>query len=382
MRVKKREILLLICVALIGSTSNVYGEPFNEQSPGMEIFNTLSEDGLTKWEIEERLGYSDRSESKFHSIYDYNIGSVEGELKVRYDDAYMLSADEITDNINEDTQVGRLLWKEKDVNSDKVYDYQIENLDDLNFESSLNEVLNDFQEVPSLIEIWPSNDDKDMGINYRDYPMYGERGTLFLIFENNQIAKGCNWQFEIPEGKTLSDYSVLICNCWLKNLNELLEVAENQKIDDTDDVVAKKIYISSLKALNNYYLKVFKEKNKKEMQIFDSALRNLYLISSGEGKGSFYSKICEWEDAVYEEDSQAEADKFVYDFLKIWRTSDKCKLTWDEIVSQDESEYHAAFCHQPVRFFEEVYDENLQIKNQKYIVMPYNPEEFDVESIL
>lgn len=45
---KKRGMLLLTCVALIGSTSNVYGESFNVQSPGMDIFNAANEDGLTK----------------------------------------------------------------------------------------------------------------------------------------------------------------------------------------------------------------------------------------------------------------------------------------------------------------------------------------------
>lgn len=56
MRVKKRGILLLTCAALIGSTSNVYGDSFNIQSPGMDIFNTFDEYGWDKQEIDLTLG--------------------------------------------------------------------------------------------------------------------------------------------------------------------------------------------------------------------------------------------------------------------------------------------------------------------------------------
>lgn len=97
---KKRGILLLI-VVMIGSTSNVYGETFNIQSQGMDIFNTLNEDGLNKQDVEAWLGHSKGTEEMFHAVYDYSLGCVDGELKVRYDDEYLLTMSKITDDIDE-----------------------------------------------------------------------------------------------------------------------------------------------------------------------------------------------------------------------------------------------------------------------------------------
>lgn len=59
---EKERDLLLTCAALIGSTSNVYGDSFNIQSPGMDIFNTFDEYGWDKQEIDLTLGQSRGSE--------------------------------------------------------------------------------------------------------------------------------------------------------------------------------------------------------------------------------------------------------------------------------------------------------------------------------
>lgn len=377
---KKRVLFLITCVLLEVSTLNVYGGSFNMQSPGMEIFNVLNEEGLTKQEVEEQLGVSDGSEKMFHSVYDYSLGGVDGELKVRYDDAYLLCADEPTDNIDENTQVGRLLWKEKNSDSEKIYKYQMEKMSDLNSECSLEEFLNIFSEVPSRMEKLSSEDFVDeMVIEYRNYPMYGEMGILRQVFSDDQTYEGGSWRFELSKGKKFSDYSFLICNCWLKNLKDLLDSVEIQDTKETDDYV-KENYILALRTLSNYYLKVFKEKDKREMKIFESALKNLYLIFSNQEAGIFEDKLYQWEEMV--EEKYFESDEIINQFMKIWKTTDECKLTWDQIIEQDDTEYHWGVRSQLVHFLDKVIDENKQIKSKKCIIVSYDPEEFDVENLI
>lgn len=223
---KKRDVLLLTVVMMIGSTSNVYGETFNTQSPGMDIFNTFDEYGLDKQEVDLILGKSKGSEEMFHAVYDYSLGNAEGELKVRYDDAYPLGISKITNNINEYTQVGRLFWKENEKYFPETYAYQIESLGDLDYDFWLDDTLETFQEVPAVIDNMISDDTEYTTIKYMNYPMFGKKGTLILTFEDEEIKKNSSWIFELPEGKTFSDYSEWICTSWLTAMSDIVELTE------------------------------------------------------------------------------------------------------------------------------------------------------------
>ena len=249
MRVKKRGILLQTCAALIGSTSNVYGDSFNIQSPGMDIFNTFDEYGWDKQEIDLTLGQSRGSEEMFHAVYDYSLGDVDGELKVRYNDAYPLGMSKITNNIGKYTQVGRFFWKANEEYLPETYTYQIERLGDLNYNLGLNEILETFQEIPEIIDDRKLDDDAYTFVNYAKYPMFGETGTLVLSFENNKIRKNNSWIFKLPEGKTFSDYSELICRSWLVTVSDMADLLEQEYGDGSES----EILVSCMRKICDYY---------------------------------------------------------------------------------------------------------------------------------
>lgn len=368
MRMKKRGMLLLTCVALIGSTSNVYGETFNIQSQGMDIFNTLNEDGLDKQDVEAWLGQSKGTEEMFHAVYDYSLGGVDGELKVRYDDEYLLMMSKITDDIDEYTQVGRCFWRTNEKRLPETYTYQIESLGDLNYDFGLNEALETFQEVPVIIDDRKSDDgDAYTFIKYEKYPMFGELGTLTLAFENNKIRKNNSWTFKLPEGKTFSDYSELICKSWLVTVKDMSDLLEQEYNDYSET----EILVSCMRKISDYYQQVFQEENRKEMKTFDSALRNYYLMASGEdNKFSEQIEEClyEMEDDLDEENLKKIPDKI----LEIWKNSDKCEYRWEQIIEQKANGF---LLDQPVGFQKSIYDENMEEDNSKCIEINLNIED-------
>ena len=354
---KKRGILLLTCAALIGSTSNVYGESFNIQSPGMDIFNTFDEYGWDKQEIDLTLGQSKGSEELFHAVYDYSLGDVDGELKVRYNDAYPLGMSKITNDIGKYTQVGRLLWKENEKYYPETYAYQIESLGDLDYDFWLDDVLETFQEVPEIIDDRKSDGDAYTFVNYAKYPMFGETGTLVL---------SNSWTFKLPEGKTFSDYSELICRSWLVTVSDMADLLEQEYGDGSES----EVLVSCMRKICDYYQQVFQKETKEEMKIFDSALRNYYLMASGE-ESKFSEQI---EECLYEmeDDSDTEnLEKIADRLLEIWKTSDKCEYRWEQIIKQN----NGFLLDQPVGFQKSIYDENMEEDSSKCIEVNLNIED-------
>lgn len=370
---KKVGTLLLVVAVMAVSTSNVYGESFNIQSPGMDIFNTLNEDGLDKQDVEAWLGQSKDTEEMFHAVYDYSLGNTEGELKVRYDDAYPLGISKITNNINEYTPVGRILWKENEKYFPETYAYQIESLGDLDYDFWLDDVLETFQEVPAVIDNMISDDIEYTTIKYTNYPMFGEKGTLILTFEDEEIKKNSSWIFELPEGKTFSDYSEWICTSWLTAMSDIVELTEQEYGDESEAV----FLMTCIRTVCDHYQKVFQEENKQEMKIFDSALRNFYLMLNGEDS-KFGRDLEEWLGGLenFAEDGEGEvnSEEISEEFLKIWMSTDQCKYSWEQMIEQDYSEDHFDETDQPVSFYETTYDENLEEHNSKYIGINLNLE--------
>ena len=364
---KKRGILLLTCAALIVSTSNVYGDSFNAQSPGMDIFNTFDEYGWDKQEIDLTLGQSKGSEELFHAVYDYSLGGVDGELKVRYNDAFSLMTSQITNDIGKYTQVGRLLWKANEEYCPEIYTYQIESLGDLNYDFGLDAALETFKEVPTVIDTVKPEDDVYSYISYAKYPMFGETGTLMLAFKNNKIRKNNSWTFKLPEGKTFSDYSELICKSWLVTVSDIADSLEKGYSDDYSE---NEFWpVRCMRKICDYYQQAFQKENKGEMKKFDSALRNFYLMIDRE-EGKFSGQINECLDEIDDNLDKEKSERIADRILEIWKNSDKCEYRWEQIAEQ--GEYRDS---QPVDF-DKYLDENLKTDNSKYIEVYLSSEYF------
>lgn len=367
---KKRGVLLLVVAVTAGSTLNVYGESFNEQSQGMDIFNTFDEYGWDKQEVDSMLGQSKGSEEMFHAVYDYSLGGIEGELKVRYNDVYLLGMSKITNNIGKYTQVGRLLWKENEKYFPETYTYQIESLGDLDYDFWLDDVLETFQEVPEIIDDRKSDGDAYIFVNYAKYPMFGETGTLVLSFENNKIRKNNSWIFKLPEGKTFSDYSELICRSWLITVSDMADLLEQEYGDGSES----EVLVSCMRKICDYYQQVFQKENKEEMKIFDSALRNYYLTASGE-ESKFREQIEECQYEMEADPDTENLEKIADRLLEIWKTSDKCEYRWEQIIEQN----NGFLLDQPVGFQKSIYDENMEEDSSKCIEVNLNIEDLIAE---
>ena len=367
---KKRGMLLLTCVALIGSISNVYGESFNAQSPGMDIFNTVNEDGLDKQDVDSWLGQSNKAERMFHSTYEYNMGDAKGTLKIRYDDTDdELWMSEIVSDINEDIEVGRILWKEDDISQKRTYMYQIANIGELKFGNSFENTLNDFYEVPYEIDDMPAY--AFTSLSYRDYPMYGKTGTLLLKFNDGKMKKDASWCLDLREGEEFSDYSTVICEGWLTSMDAMLDSIE---IEEGDNGEAETI-IMGVKKICNYYQEAFQKNDTQRMKKFESALKWYYMGADDDTK--FGREINKWLDRINDFSENMKSiniDRFSDDFVEIWMTAEECQYTWDEMIRLAGAEEYYYAEEQPVSFCEVRYDENLEEHKEKYIKINYNPQ--------
>lgn len=365
--VKKVKIIVLVAILLLVNIVNVYGNSFSIESTGVSVFDLFGSSEITKYEIEEKIGNSDKSEKLFHSIYDCTIDGVKGELKVRYNDKPgAILMDEITDNINDNILAGRILWKEKEY-SEKKYNYQILDLDKFDYDTNFEDTLKMFNEIPAEIDDIKNN---IIQVYYENYPMYNKYGTLILTFENDGLKRKSCWMFNVPEEKNFSDYSLLICECWLRNLKGLLDYMETINVETAYD----KIYLLSFRKLSDYYLKVFKEKNEKEMKIFDCALRNYYLDLCVGKRSKFIDNMNKWKESLELKSETIDTNKATQNFIKIWKKTDEAKFSWDEILEMDKSPYHSIFTGQPIRFYDKIMDENNKNMYTKMIVVSYEPE--------
>lgn len=258
-------VLFLIGSLMIGNVANVYGQSFNINSPGMEIFEKFNESQMTKYDVEKMLGKTNISEKMFHSVYNYSINNLKGKLKVRYQDAEdELWLNEITKEIGEDISVGRILWKENNSSQKMKYPYQIQHLGELDYGATLEDTLNLFRNTPCYVDDMPIC----TILKYRDYPLYGEKGTLMLKFVDGKMKQDSSWSFSVPQGKKISDYSEIIDKMWLTSTEELIDLSKD---DDPETVV----YMAGFKKVCDYYQEIFKEKNEREMKILD----NLFDVS-------------------------------------------------------------------------------------------------------
>lgn len=364
---KKIRIIMLAGMVLLVNIVNVSGKSFSIENTGVSAFDLFGNSEITKYEIDEKIGNSDKTEKLFHAIYNCTIDGVKGELKVRYNDRpEAILMDKITNNINDNILVGRILWKEKGY-SEKKYDYQILDLDKIDYNTNFEDTLKKFNEIPVEIDDIKNN---TIQVYYGNYPMYNEYGTLILMFENNCLERKSCWMFKIPEEKRFSDYSLLICECWLRNLRGLLDYMETIDVETTYD----KIYLSSFRKLNDYYLKVFKEKSEKEMKIFDWALRNYYLDLCVGKRSKFIDNINKWKENLKLKSETIDINKATQDFVKIWKNTDESKFSWDEILEMDKSPYHSVLRGQPIQFYDKIMDENNENVYVKMIMVSYDPE--------
>lgn len=135
--------------------------------------------------------------------------------------------------------------------------------------------------------------------------------------------------------------------------------------------------MTCMRTVCDHYQKVFQEKNKQEMKIFDSALRNFYLMLNGEDS-KFGRDLEEWtgslESLVEDGEGDINPEEISDEFLKIWMNTDQCKYSWEQMIEQDYSEDHFDATDQPVSFYETTYDENLEEHNLKYIGINLNLE--------
>ena len=366
---KKIKFIILVGILLLVNSVNIYGRSFDIDNTGLSIFDLFGDSQKTKYEIEEKFGTSNKSEKVFHSIYECSIDGENGELKIRYNDVPgAILMDEITDYIDNNILVGRIFWKGKECSEKKTYDYQIMDLDQFDYNINFEESLKMFNEIPVEIDDIKNN---IIQVSYEDYPMYNEYGTLILSFENNSLnSRKVSWMFNVPEEKSFSDYSLFICECWLRNLNNLLKYMETK---DTETVY-EKIYLSSFRKLCDYYLKVFEEKNEKEMKIFDQALRNYYLDLCSGRRSKFADNINEWKENLELKSETININKTIKRFIEIWKRTDECKFSWDEILEMDISPYHSILRGQPVKFYDKIMDENNEDVYKKISMVSYDPE--------
>ena len=130
------------------------------------------------------------------------------------------------------------------------------------------------------------------------------------------------------------------------------------------------ILVSCMRKICDYYQQVFQKENKEEMKIFDSALRNCYLMASGE-ESKFSEQI---EECLYEMEDDLDTEnleKIADRLLEIWKTSDKCEYRWEQIIEQN----NGFLLDQPVAFQKSIYDENMEEDSSKCIEVNLNIED-------
>lgn len=356
---KKYLILFLIGSLMIGNIEIVYGQSFNMNSPGMEIFERFNKFQMTKYDVEKMLGKTNESEKMFHSVYNYSINNAKGKLKVRYQDTKDdICSEEITKEIDEDTSVGRILWKESNSSQKMKYSYQIQHLGELAYGTTLEDTLNLFRNTPCYIDVMPSY----TIIKYRDYPLYDEKGTLMLTFVDGKMDQDySSWTFFMSQKERFSDYSELICKMWLTSIEELLDSSKDS--DDPEMVIS----MAGLKKVCDYYQEIFKKKNRQEMKTLDSLLRDLY---DENHKCEIMDSIEEWSDYNIENIESIDMNVAAEEFLNIWKTPSEDARTWDEIVKENLNGHYMKV-GTVVNLWEDTYDENWNKFKSKHITIAY-----------
>lgn len=368
---KKYGVVLLTGIIMLSSVANVYGSTFTSKSPGMKIFDIFRENGMTKSDMEKRMGQAKGSERMFHSVYDYSINGKKGELKVRYkdvDDSVRMSG--ITDNVSEDSQVARILWKESKKTFSPKYDYQIKSLGELNYDLSLNDTLNVFKETPEVIDEIIAEDNESTTVSYKDYPMMGEKGTLTLTFEDGQMSNDSNWCFELPDGKSFSEYSEMIDRGWLMTMSDIMTALRRQYSNLQELMLFEK--------LCDYYLDAYGKNDTQKIKNFDAALRDFYRYLNGSDDSRFLQEM-ELLSEAFGNEEEINIEEFSDRFLNIWISISQCEYSWDQIIEADYDEDHFNTDGQPVSLGENIADENLDKNNSKYIELEYSFEGFDIE---
>lgn len=251
---------------------------------------------------------------------------------------------------------GRILWKENNSSQKMKYPYQIQHLGELDYGATLEDTLNLFRNTPCYVDDMPIC----TILKYRDYPLYGEKGTLMLKFVDGKMKQDSSWSFSVPQGKKISDYSEIIDKMWLTSTEELIDLSKD---DDPETVV----YMAGFKKVCDYYQEIFKEKNEREMKILDNLLRDIY---DSDHECEIMESMEEWSDYNTENIGSIDLNEAAEEFLDIWKTPSEDAHTWDEIVKEDSYDHYVQL-GESVKLWKKIYDENLNEFKSKCIEISY-----------